>query len=473
MKATLLTFWENVRSSYWFIPSLMALAAVLLSSGAIYFDGVIGSGWMDDIPWLYANKPDGARALLSTISGSMITVAGVTFSITIASVAYATGQFGPRLLTNFMQDRGNQVTLGTFIATFLYCLLVLRTIRSADERTGGSAEVSGDFVGAFVPHAAILIALALTLASVAVLIFFIHHVPDSIHISNVIAKIGRELNAKIDMLFPEMLGQKPPEELDGEPEADVPERFFSEATPVCADGNGYIEYLDSKGLLEIAQSHDLILRVEYRPGDFVVEEMALVYAWPASRLDDETKNRILRAFAWGRKRTQAQDAMFLVNELVEIAGRALSPGVNDPFTAISCLDWLSSALTRLAHRTFPSVYRYDEEGNLRIIARPYRFEDFARAVFDQIRPYAHADRNAALHMMKVIGDVGLLTESRPHRETLLAHATKLRDGCREGLAQEADVETLEERYETVARLLRHPETRETEASKREWLAGSS
>ena len=229
MKATLLTFWEDVRSSYWFIPSLMALAAVLLSSGAIYLDGVIGAGWMDEVAWLYANKPDGARALLSTISGSMITVAGVTFSITIASVAYATGQFGPRLLTNFMQDRGNQVTLGTFIATFLYCLLVLRTIRGADERTGGSAEVSGDFVGAFVPHAAILIALVLTLASVGVLIFFIHHVPDSIHISNVIAKIGRELNAKIDSLFPEMLGQKPPEELDGEPESDV--RNISSARP--------------------------------------------------------------------------------------------------------------------------------------------------------------------------------------------------------------------------------------------------
>ena len=473
MKTRLLTFWEDVRSSYWFIPSLMAMAAIFLSSAAIYLDGVIGSKWMDSIAWLYANKPDGARALLSTISGSMITVAGVTFSITIASVAYATGQFGPRLLTNFMQDRGNQITLGTFIATFLYCLLVLRTIRSADERTTGSAEISGDFVGAFVPHVAILVGLVLALASVGVLIFFIHHVPDSIHISNVIAKIGRELNEKIDSLFPRMLGQQPPDELDGEPSSDVPERFFEEAAPVCADSSGYIEYLDSEALLEIARSQDLILRVEYRPGDFVVESMALVYAWPATRLEDTTKDRILSAFAWGRKRTQAQDAMFLVDELVEIAGRALSPGVNDPFTAISCLDWLSSALARLAHRDFPKPHRYDDEGHLRIITHPYRFEDFASAVFDQIRPYATADRNAALHMMKMIGDVGMLIDSEACRETLLEHAAKLRDGSQEGLAQEADVEEMEQRYETVAHLLRYPETQRKAAAEREWLAGSS
>ena len=191
MRAHLLDLWDTLRSSYWFIPSLMAVGAVVLSVVTTMADGRVGSDWIDGVSWLYANKPEGARTLLSTVAGSMIGVAGVTFSITIASVVYASGQYGPRLLSNFMRDTGNQVTLGTFIATFLYGLLVLRTIRTADEGSGG-ANPSGDLTGAFVPHIAILVGLVLALASIAVLIYFIHHVPDSIHVSNVIAGIGRD-----------------------------------------------------------------------------------------------------------------------------------------------------------------------------------------------------------------------------------------------------------------------------------------
>ena len=206
MKARILAHIDGLRSSYWFIPSVMALGAIVLSFVTTAIDGRIGPGWIERVSWLYANKPDGARGLLSTVAGSMIGVAGVTFSITIASVVYASGQYGPRLLTNFMSDRGNQVTLGTFIATFLYCLLVLRTIRAADEASG-AANPSGDVVGAFVPHVAIVTALVLALASVGVLIFFIHHVPESIHVSHVIAGVGRDLSEKIEKLFPERIGQ--------------------------------------------------------------------------------------------------------------------------------------------------------------------------------------------------------------------------------------------------------------------------
>lgn len=471
MKAPLLKLWDDVRSSYWFIPSLMTLGAIGLSFGAVYLDGRIGSKWLDGVSWLYANQPDGARAVLSTIASSMITVAGVTFSITIASVAYATGQFGPRLLTNFMQDRGNQVTLGTFIATFLYCLLVLRTIRSADEPASGAAP-GADLVGAFVPHIAILVGIALTLASVGVLIFFIHHIPESIHISNVTAGIGHELNRKIETLFPQTLGRAP-EEAGRNAAEDFPAGFLEEATPICAHGSGYIEHLDNKGLLHVAEAHDLLLRIEYRPGDFISEGLPLVYAWPPSHLDDGVKRRIHGAFAWGRQRTQAQDAMFLVNELVEIAGRALSPGVNDPFTAMSCMDWLGGALASLAGRDLPGPFRYGDGGQLRVIAHPITFEYFADAAFNQLRPYVREDRNAALHMMKTIGEVGMRAEREAHREVLLEHAARLKRGCEEGLGQQEDVELIKDRYRAVARLLKDPEGRRLLASERAWLAGSA
>ena len=161
-----------------------------------------GSDWMDGLPWLYAARPDGARQVLSAISGSMITVAGTVFSVTIAAVVYASGQYGPRLLSNFMSDRGNQVTLGTFIATFVYCLLVLRTIRSPDEWRARSG---------FVPNMALLVGVALALCSIAVLIFFIHHVPSKLHINSVIEDVGDRLLKEIDNRFPRFIGASPSE----------------------------------------------------------------------------------------------------------------------------------------------------------------------------------------------------------------------------------------------------------------------
>ena len=475
MHARLIKAWETVRASYWFVPSLMAAGAVALSFVTIAADEAVGADWIDRVELLYANKPDGARALLSTIAGSMIGVAGVTFSITIAAVSYATGQFGPRLLTNFMRDRGNQFTLGTFIATFLYCLLVLRTIRSPDEPPpggfpDGASAAATELAGAFVPHIAILVGMAFAVASVGVLIYFIHHIPESIHASNVTAGIGRELNAMIEELFPEKLGYGVPSERD--PQADVPEDFLEEAEAVRADGVGYVQYIDEEDLLGTATAHDLLLRVEYRPGDFTSSGQSLLYAWPAKRLTDEVIDRLRSAFIWGRQRTQRQDAPFLARELVEIAGRALSPGTNDPFTAMTCMDWLESALANMARREMPDAHRYDEDGRLRIITEPVDFEDFCETIFPPLRPYAQGDRNAALHLMQTIAEVGRAAEGEEARRLLLRHAQSLRTGAREALPHPDDREELEQRYRTTARLLRDGDASRALADENAWLGGS-
>ena len=214
MKARLLRLSNDLRESYWFLPSVMALAALLLALAMVYIDTHSGTAWMDRLPWLYAARPDGARSLLSSIGGSMIGVAGTTFSVTIAAVVYASGQYGPRLLSNFMSDRGNQVTLGTFIATFLYSMIVLRTIRSPGETEAGAA--------AFVPQLALLVAVLLVMCSIAVLIFFIHHVPMRIHINNVIERIGERLIKEIDTRFPVFVGA-PLTERDDDPR--IPSAF--------------------------------------------------------------------------------------------------------------------------------------------------------------------------------------------------------------------------------------------------------
>ncbi|WP_218830539.1 DUF2254 domain-containing protein [Rubrivirga marina] len=459
--------WEAVRASYWFIPSLMTIGAAVLSVALISFDGRVGAEWIREVPFLYGNRPEGARAVLSTIAGSMIGVAGVTFSITIASVVYASGQYGPRLLANFMDDRGNQVTLGTFIATFLYCLLVLRTIRTAAEGEGA--------VGEFVPHVAILVGLALAVASVGVLIYFIHHVPESIHVSNLVAGVGRDLLGKVDTLFPERIGEgNATREADGEdPESPLPDGFYDDAQRVAADGAGYVSGIDADAVLRLACEHDLLLRIRHRPGDFVADGDTLVLAWPPDHVTDETRDAIRTAFAWGAKRTARQDVRFLIDELVEIAARALSPGVNDPFTAIACLDWLGAALKDLAGRDFPRPERYDDDGALRVVAHPTTFEQFVGGVFGQLRPYLASDRNAALHALKTIGEVAGRVADERQRVALRHEADAILDGADATLALEADRLSVRQRHTEVTRLLSGRVGFEAMTARTDWIGGTA
>ena len=470
IKARTLALWDRVTSSYWFIPSLMTVGAAVLSFVLIGIDGRVGPDWIERVPFLYGNKPDGARAVLSTIAGSMIGVAGVTFSITIASVVYATGQYGPRLLTNFMSDRGNQVTLGTFIATFLYCLLVLRTIRSPDEGTGA------DVVSAFVPHIALLAGLVLALCSIGVFIFFIHHVPESIHVSNLIAGVGTDLRDKVGVLFPERIGEGESTreaERDEDVMTSVPADFFDDARTIPADGDGYVTGLDAQALLDLATAHDLVVRVRHRPGDFVADGDTLVLAWPQERVTDAIAVDIRTAFAWGRQRTARQDVRFLVNELVEIAARALSPGVNDPFTAISCLDWLSAALKDLAGRDFPGAERYDENGRLRVVAYPTTFADFVEGVYAQLRPYLATDRNAALHALMTIGEVAGRVSDESQRSVLRHQADAILEGCQANLGLEADRASVRQRHREVARLLSGRVSYEEASADTDWIGGTA
>jgi len=299
MKAILITVWATIRTSYWFIPSLMAIGAIVLSFVTTAVDSRIGSEWLENIGWLYANKPAGARAVLSTVAGSMITVAGVTFSMTILSISHTTSQVGPRLVNNFMRDRGNQFTLGVFIATFLYCLMVLRTVRNADTPPAGGVSDSVELAAAFVPHVAVMVGLFLAIASVGVLIFFIHHIPETIHVSNIIAGVGRELNMKIEDQFPARVGQPNDDDSERESEANLSEDFYEDAKRVGSDVIGYVEYLDSEGLMNLAIKHDLVLRLLANPGDFRTRENALLLASPESRVTDEVRDAIRAKFIFG------------------------------------------------------------------------------------------------------------------------------------------------------------------------------
>lgn len=453
---------EKLRASYWFIPSVMAFFAIILSFVVISIDEWLESDWPTDITWLHPNRPDGARALLSTIAGSMITVASVTFSMTITSVSYATSQIGPRLISNFMRDRANQITLGTFISTFLYCLLVLRTIVS---------EGNDSAYTTFVPHLAILIAILFALASVVVLIYFIHHVPDSINVSNIIARVGQDLLKRIEDLFPEMIDKNPTEA--NEHKDKFPKNFFDNSKAVVSTQNGYIQVLNEDDLMEIASKNDLILRIEYRPGDFATKHDVLLHAYPKQRVTDDIIQQCHGCFAFGRERTHNQDVLFLIDELAEIIARALSPGINDPFTAISAMDWLQCALQEMASRHIPASQRYDDEKNLRIIVHPVDFSMFCSAMFDKTLPYISADRNAALRGMKLLGETIFKISNQEYKVILLRHAEELKNACSTVLSHKADQQSVEKYFEDIQKAMADKDYLFSLKNGTGWLGGTA
>lgn len=450
-KAKLFTGWVSVRESYWFVPAVMALSAIALSFAATALDSAVGRQWLSSAGWMSSNKPAGARAVLSTVAGSMITVAGVTFSMTILSISHTTAQVGPRLLNNFMRDRGNQITLGVFISTFLYCLMVLRTVRNADSDSADLA--SGvQAVEAFVPQISVLLGIAMAVASVGVLIYFIHHVPESIHISNIIAGVGKDLQHGIDKQFPSEIGQPHEKQSDRTAAAELPDGFYDKARELRASGTGYIDYVDAEGLLKLAQKHDIVIRLQNRAGDFVTPRSVLLLAAPASHITDELASEMARMFIRANQRTATQNLRFVMNQLIEVAARALSPGVNDPFTAMTCLDWLQAGLERLAARDIPDANRFDGDQNLRIVAEPESFDSLTSLVFHQLLPYVAGDSNASMAMMRMLGQILLQTPVADRRSTLIRHAARLRKECRRNAVPQVTLDQLETCYRRMIRV---------------------
>ncbi len=407
MKARLLLLLDSVRSSYWFIPALMLAGSAALAVVLVALDRRAETEGLRGPWWIFTGGAEGARSLLSTVAGSVIAVAGTTFSITIAVLSLTSSQFGPRLLRGFLRDRGNQFVLGTFVATFLYCLLVLRMVRSVQEAL-------------FVPHIAVTGGVVLAIASVCVLIFFIHHVSISIQASHLIANVAKELEEAIDRLFPEQIGKEASPPLT----SPHPTQGQENAQAVCAHQSGYVQAVDAEALLALAQEKNLLIRLRYAPGQFVMRGSTIAGISPPAAADEDTTGRVNAAFSLGEQRTATQDAEFLVLELVEVAVRALSPGINDPFTAILCLDRLSAALCHLAGRALPSALRFDARGTLRVIAKPVSFAGMVETAFREISHYGKDDPAVAQRLRKAMKEISECARTEEQRNALRKEAAR-------------------------------------------------
>ncbi|MGE0825196.1 MAG: DUF2254 domain-containing protein [Candidatus Binatia bacterium] len=453
MRARLLSWWDSVRTSFWFVPALMVVAAIGISLAMIELDQLTGDHVMQNRQWVWSGGPEGARGLLSTIAGSMITVAGVVFSITIVSLTLASSQFGPRLLRNFISDKGNQLVLGTFVATFVYCLLVLRTVRGV-----GGVE--------FVPHVSTTFALVLALVNIGVLIYFIHHVATMIQAPYIIALVARDLDQSIDHMFPEQLGQSKAEPQGHTAEPEMPDDFARRARAVRANQEGYLQVIDADGLMRLAVQHDLLIVLRYRPDSFIVQGSEIMDVWPPERASPAVTSQLSETFIVGPTRTPMQDVEFAVRQLVEIAVRALSPGINDPLTAMTCIDRLGAALCRLAEREIPSPYRYDTEGTLRVVADAVTFKGVTDAAFNQIRQYGRSSAAVAIRLLEMFAVVGARVHRKEDQVALRRQALMVKRGSETALPEEEDRKEVAQRYQTVLHVLLDDDALESDTIKR-------
>lgn len=436
LRPKLLLLWDHLRTSFWFVPMLMVLAVCLLDAVMPFLERAELPGLAAWLEQLGPGVPENARLLLATVAGSMITVSGVTFSVVMVALSIASSQFGPRLLVNFIRDRGNQVVLGCFVATFVYSLLALR-------RIGGD--------GSHVPHLTVATAVVLTFASLGVLIYFFHHVAVSIQAGHVVAQAGDQLGREIASHGEADAAADDGDEREGERRFDG---FAEQAARVESRHTGYVAEIDVHTLREEAMANELLLRATVGESDFVAAGETLLEAAPAGSVDDECADRLREAFVVVRLRGTGRGLELAIDRLVEIAIRALSPSINDPFTALTCIDRLAAGLAQLAERGAPSRAFRDDDGEVRVLLRLPTVPQLVERAFQQIRVYGSGDPTVVRRLLEAITLVAARTDDPDFRAALGEQAESVVEAARRSLGDEDEVREAEELLQGVEHLLR-------------------
>ena len=413
----------------------MVIGAIVLVIGALQIDFRHRSDLNNLVPWFGPLGEEAARRILTTVAATMVTVAGVVFSITVVALQLASGQFGPRLLRNFMSDRGNQIAFGTFTSAFVYCLLALAAVREDPQ--------------GFTPVVAVGIGLALGIVGIGVLIYFIHHTVQGIRVEQVVASVAAELEEALDHLFPESIGEEP---AGADGESRTPIDLATGSRPIRTTDAGYIQTIDADGLVETAKRCELLLVLERRPGDFVCGDMVLALAYPIERVSDDAVARIAACFTIGIDRNPRQDPRFVAQQLTQIALRALSPAINDPFSAVECINRLAQGFRRAAARCRPSEYRFDASGRLLVVAPRDTLLPIALAAFDPIARACGDDVSVVVRLLEAVGLILEKARYAEDREELLAFAQALEQESRKRLTRASDRALVEQACAPLAKL---------------------
>ena len=425
---------EALRTNLWLVPTLEVIVAIGLYFATHAIDRAAFDHTLRLPSWVIFGSADAARQILTTLAAAVITVVGVVFSITIVTLTLASTQFGPRMLRNFIRDRGTQFTLGTFVATFVYATLVLISIGP-----GGGTDT-------FVPHLSISISVALVTLSMGVLIFFIHHIATSIQLPQVIASIAHDLSRAIDAESDED-GVK----IEAGPSlSELLTRMREGGGEVPAPASGYLQFIRHETLVGLAAEKGAVIRLHHRPGHFVVSGNAMATVWPAGAAASVSQ-ALRRAHICGPNRTLVQDLAFAVDQLVEIAIRALSPAVNDTFTALTCIDWLGDSLCKITTRWHPVRLHRDSHGFVRVITAQVSYPGLVERAFEKIRQAGRGMPAVMIRQLEALTNIMEHTTAPEQRQLLLAQAAMIHRASVESVPEPSDLADVQQEYDEVLR----------------------
>jgi uncharacterized membrane protein len=423
---------ESLRTNLWALPSFMVLLIVGLFVVTYNLDLEAAGGRLTLPLWVSSGGPDAARQILIAIAAAVINVAGVVFSITILVLQLASQQFGPRMLRNFIRDFGTQASLGAFVATFVYSVLALQAVTDPPQT--------------FVPHVSTSVAVALVLLDLGVLIYFIDHVAMSIQLTSVVSGIARDFRTTLAQLQAEewQLVQLDPDRVDfGEPIQTV-----NSGATIAALASGFLQAVGYERLVAIATEFDAVIRLLHRPGHFVIAGQPLARVLPPSAVGPVSR-ALVRTHIVGPNRTHTQDPGFAIDQLVEVALRALSPAVNDTFTALNCIDWLGDCLCHAYAQRLPSGIYCDATGNVRVIEPVITHERFLKGATDKIRQAGSGMPAILIRQLENLQKVMTVVSTPGQREVALHHAKMVLRVSEESVREESDRSDVLAAYELL------------------------
>ena len=407
----------NLRGGFLVRPLIIALTLGCAGAFLSWIEETVPrfSSWVPAVLFPSSADPQVAQVILSGIATSIMTVVSIVFAILLMTLTLASMQFSPRIIVSFARDRVTQWTLGVFLGTFSYCMAALPAARSLPHP--------------FAPVATVVGAMLLAFACVCWLLFFIHHISHAISVSHIVDRIASETEEMIRQMMP--WPYQPPG-----PSAEHLLHLETWETPVLAAVSGYIRFIDLARLVALSKSYHVKVHVVRRVGQFIPAGTPLLMVYKGDRLSEDKRAEFLGAFDLGPSRTLQQDAEFGVLQIVDIALKAISPAVNDPSTAVNCVDQLSRILILYASRETPASLLYDPPGVVRVSLRWIDFDGLLTSAFEQIRLYSKTDIAVSLRLLRALADIASTTSDAVFRRSLFELGKRIVEGCAERLGEQ-------------------------------------
>ncbi len=435
----LLNIWEFLRTSLWFVPLIMIVAGIVLAMLALQLETAMPEKIGRWLWWLRTGDHESARNMMSVLASSMIAMTALVISVTMVVLTLAANHFGSRIVRNFMRDLMTQLVLGTFVMTIVYSLFVLRSIETAEVHP--------------VPSIAVTVGTLLVLISILALLLFIHNLSRSIVADSVVLRVAADLDESIERLLPDSEAPRDGEADTRQARRELPDDFFDTAAKIDLQCEGYVQAIDYEQLVQLAEARSLRIHINFRPGHFLTAGISRISVAPSERIDTAFKTQLQQAILVGDSRTPTQDIEFSIRHLVEIAVRAMSPGINDPFTAMSVIDRLGASLAKLMRKRLQSSVFTDDSDVVRVAAKDNSYAGLIDAVFHQIRQACAGKPAVLIHMLDTIATLGLVAFRPDQREALRLQAEMI---LRAGQVEPTDPEDraeIDRRYKLAVKAL--------------------